>query len=103
MVLKYAIIGAIVALVPMASFVLIPMEVYMVYKIATRHQAFDLVHFAVFAAALVAVSTILKGMATYLHVIVGIGQLANAGIAFFFILALGAVAEKHYEGQSAKS
>ncbi len=96
MVLKYALIGAVIALVPGASVLLIPMEVYMVYQIAAKNNSFEFVPFMVMSAALVTISGSLKGLVTLLHGILVLGQIINAGVAFGFIMAVGFVAEKYY-------
>ncbi len=96
MTVWFACIGGIIALVPGASFLLITMEVFLIYKIASKHSAFDLIHFLIASAALVTVSIVLKSLASFLHVIPVVGQLANGIVACAFILAVGNLAEEHY-------
>jgi hypothetical protein len=100
MVFVFAIIGAIVAFFPGASFILIPMEVFLIYKIARRHNAFDFPIFIVMMAALMPISGFLKGLATFLQVIPVIGQIANSLVAFGFIIAVGLLAEQFYANRS---
>lgn len=100
MVLAFAIVGGLIAAVPFASFILIPMEWYLVYTIAQRHRAFELAPFAGVCAAIFTISAFLKGLATFLHFLVGIGQLANMVVAFVFILIIGNLAEKYYAGKA---
>jgi hypothetical protein len=99
MVLTLAWIGAAVAFVPGASFILIPMEVFMVYRIASKHNAFEFGPFIVMTAAVVSISVFLKGLATFLHALPVIGQLANSLVAFGFIFVLGLLAERHYSSR----
>jgi hypothetical protein len=96
MIFGFAVLGAVVALIPGASFLLIPMEVFLLYKVATRYNAFEFSNFLGWAVALVGVSTALKGLASLLHVIPVVGQITNSIIAFSFIMLIGNLAEKHY-------
>src|ERR1700679_1478050 len=74
----FAAVGAVVALVPLASYLLIPMEVYLLYKITTRYRDLDVPSFAGVALALVTGSAFLKSVAALLNVVVGLGQIANS-------------------------
>jgi hypothetical protein len=96
MILAFALIGAVVGFFPGGSFLLIPMEVYLLYKICTKHKAFDFPMFFLVAAALIGVSAFLKGLATFLQAIPVIGQFANSLVAFGFIVAFGNIAEHYY-------
>src|SRR5271168_3993304 len=96
MILTFALIGAVLGFVPGGSFLLIPMEVYLLYSIMTKYNAFDWMPFLGTAGFLCAVSVTLKGLATFLHGIPGVGQVANSLVAFSFIMALGNLAERHY-------
>lgn len=96
MVQKFAIAGAVVGFIPGGSFILIPMEVYLIYQIARRHNAFEPLPFVAMAAALVTISGFLKGLATFLHALPLIGQVANSVVAGGFILIVGTAAEQYY-------
>jgi len=48
------------------------------------------------ATLLAGVSFVLKGAATFLHVIPVFGQIANSAVAFFFIQFVGSLADTHY-------
>lgn len=100
MTFAFALIGALVAFIPGASFILIPMEVFLVYKIASSHNAFEFGPFIVMTAALVTISTFLKGLATFLHGVPILGQFANSLVAFCFILVIGVLAEQYYASRS---
>lgn len=100
MVMNYAIIGAAIAFIPGASLILIPMELYLIYRIAQDYQAFEFGPFLPMASALVVVSGFLKALATFLHTLPLIGQLMNSAVAFGFILAVGSLAEQHYRSKS---
>jgi hypothetical protein len=100
MILTFALIGAVVALFPMASFILIPMEVALLYQIASKYNAFELGPFLAMTAALVTISTLLKGLASILHFIPVFGQVANSLVAFGFISLVGTLAERHYANRS---
>ncbi len=99
----FAAIGAVVAFIPGASFILIPMELLMLYLIADKHNAFALPSFLAMGAAIVTTSAFLKGIATFLHVLPILGQLANSLVAFAFIAVVGSLAEKYYGGRSSGS
>lgn len=93
----FAFIGGLVAFIPGASYLLIPMEVYLLYKIAMRYcDHLDVPSFVGAATALVAGSTFLKSLALFLNPIPVIGQIANSLVAFGFIVAFGLLAEHHY-------
>lgn len=92
-ILVYAIVGAVVALIPFASFLLVIMELIMLHQIARQHGK-NLG--GGYAFGLVAVSGLLKGLATLLHTIPVIGQIANSLVAFGFILLLGKAAESAF-------
>jgi hypothetical protein len=100
MVFAFASIGAVISLIPGASFILIPLEVYLIYQIATKHNAFEFGPFLAMSAALVTISAFLKGLATFLHAIPLIGQLANSLVAFGFIWFVGLLAEQYYANRS---
>jgi hypothetical protein len=102
MVIQFAWIGALVALIPGASFILIPMEVVLIYQIAKKHDAFELGAFIFMATVIMSISLFLKALASFLHALPIIGQVANSLVAFGFIYAVGTVAEQHYakRGQS---
>ncbi len=97
MVMHYAIIGALVAFLPGASFFLIPLEVWLVYRIAIHHHAYEFGTFITLATGLATISMFLKALAALLHFLPLVGQIANSLVAFGFILILGSVAEQHYE------
>jgi hypothetical protein len=105
MVFGFAVIGSVVALIPGASFLLIPMEVYLLYRIITKYDAFDLYSFIGISGGLVAISGFLKGLAWFLHAVPVFGQFANSAVAFVFIMALGSVAKHHFarRAQSSKA
>jgi hypothetical protein len=94
MVLTFALIGAAVAIIPGASFLLIPMEVYLLYRIMMKYNAFDWMPFLGTAGAICAISATLKGLALFLSWI----PLANSVVAFGFIFAIGTLADQHYSG-----
>lgn len=102
MVLAFAAIGAVVALIPGASFFLIPLELFMLYQIAEKHNAFELPTFLAMCAAIVTTSAFLKGLASFLHAIPIVGQLANSLVAAVFIAVVGLLAEKYYSGKAVR-
>jgi hypothetical protein len=73
MKLIYIGIGAFVALFPMASFVLVALEVVMVYQIEKSHNAVYIGDLAWFCSIMVVVSLVLKFLAAWLHVMPVIG------------------------------
>lgn len=100
MPVAFAVIGAVIAFIPFASFILIPMEWLMVYLIAQRHNAFELGPYAGVCAAVFTVSAFLKAFAFFLHGLPMVGQCANSVVAFGFILALGTIAENYYSSKA---
>lgn len=96
MKLAYVAIGALVALFPMASFVLIALEVVMVYQIAKSHDAVHLGDLVWFCSKMVVLSLVLKFLAAWLHMIPLIGQVANSLVAGAFIFFVYEVADAHY-------
>lgn len=101
MVVVFAIIGAVLGFVPGGSFIMIPMEIFLVYSIQKKYDAFDFVTFILLAGALGACSIFLKGLASFLHVIPLIGQFANSIVGAGFILIVGNLAEQHYASKKA--
>ena len=97
MVMGYAIVGGLVALIPGASFFLIALEVFMLWQIAHQSDRFNFGDFLVWATGIAGISFVLKGLATFLHLIPLFGQLANAAVAFAFITFVGHAAEKHFK------
>lgn len=100
MVLTFAWIGAVIAFIPGASFILIPAEVLLIYKIASKYNAFEFFPFITMTAALVTISAFLKGLATFLHTLPVFGQIANSLVAFGFISVVGLLAEQYYAKRS---
>ncbi|MES2937132.1 MAG: hypothetical protein V4864_05600 [Pseudomonadota bacterium] len=96
MKLAYVAIGAFVALFPMASFVLIALEVVMVFQIAKKHNAVHLGDIIWFCSVMVVVSLVLKFIAAWLHFIPLLGQIANSLVAAAFIYFTYEVADAHY-------
>jgi hypothetical protein len=75
----------------------------MIYQIADKHNAFELPTFLGMSAAIVTTSAFLKGLATFLHAIPIVGQLANSMVAFAFIAVVGSLAEKYYSGKAMRA
>lgn len=92
----YVAIGALIALFPMASYVLIAVEVVMVYQIAKSYDAVHLGDLVWFCSKMVVVSLFLKFLASWLHLIPGIGQIANSLVAGGFIYFVYDLADSHY-------
>lgn len=92
----YVGIGAFVALFPMASFVLIALEVVMVFQIAKKHDAVHLGDIVWFCTVMVIVSAVLKFIAAWLHFIPLIGQVSNSLVAAAFIYFAFDLADAHY-------
>jgi hypothetical protein len=96
----YVAIGALIALFPMASFVLVAVEVVMVYQIAKSYNAFNLADLVWFCSKMVIVSLFLKFLASWLHFIPVIGQISNSLVAAAFIFFVYDIAESHYQSVS---
>jgi hypothetical protein len=103
MILAFATIGGVVAFIPGASFILIPMELIMLYKIATKYNAFEFFPFIIMAGTLVTISLFLKGLAAFLYPVPVIGELANSLVAFGFIFVVGMLADKYYANRSSST
>lgn len=77
MILGFALIGAVVAFIPGGSFLLIPMEVFLLFKIARKYDAFEMTKFIAISVPLIGISVFLKGLATFLQAVPVLGQFAN--------------------------
>ena len=96
MIVTFTIIAAIIGLVPGGHFILIPMEIFLVYRISQNHNAFDFLQFIVMTGVLIAATGFLGGLASFLHVIPVIGQLANSIVAAGVMYFIGSTAENYY-------
>lgn len=96
----YVAIGALIALVPMASYVLIAVEVVMVYQIAKSYDAVNVGDLFWFCSKMVVISLFLKFLASWLHLIPGLGQIANSLVAGGFIYFAYDIADSHYKSVS---
>jgi hypothetical protein len=92
----YVGIGAFVALFPFASFVLIALEVVMVFQIAKKHDAVHLGDIVWFCTIMIIVSAVLKFIAVWLHFIPLIGLVSNSLTAAAFIYFAYDLADAHY-------
>lgn len=97
MIKIFVIAAAVIGLLPGASFVLIPLELILVYKILDNYKKFDIFKYLGFAAALVTVSTFLKGFSSLLHFMPIVGQFANSIVAASFMYLVGVLLTKHCE------
>ncbi|MBO9341841.1 MAG: zinc ribbon domain-containing protein [Roseiflexus sp.] len=98
----FATIGALIALIPGASFLLIILEAFLSYSIARRHNVPVLNGISIIGA-LITGSIVLKALASFLHVFLGIGQLANALVAFGFIVMFGNLVDQFFARQAANA
>lgn len=96
MVTAFTVVAFLVGFIPLGSFILIPMEVYLVYAISKKHDAFDFLHFIVITGVLIAASGFLKGLASFLHAAPVFGQFANSIVAAGVMFAIGKTAEDYY-------
>ena len=96
MLLGFTVIAAFIGLIPGGHFILIPMEIYLVYSTSKKYDAFNFLEFIVMSGVLIAATTFLGGLATFLHVIPVIGQLANSIVAAGVMYGIGYTAEDHY-------
>ena len=96
MITIFTIVAAFVGLIPGGHFILIPMEIYLVYRIAQNHNEFDFLQFIVMSGVLIAATGFLGGLASFLHTIPIFGQISNsieaAGVMYF----IGNTAENYY-------
>ncbi|HEX7150427.1 MAG TPA: hypothetical protein VF618_02990 [Thermoanaerobaculia bacterium] len=100
MLIAFALIGVVLGFVPGGSFLLIPLELFLIYRIAESHRAFEFGSFLAMGSAIVVISGFLKGLASLLHAIPGIGQMANSVVAFGFIMIIGTLAERYYASRT---
>jgi hypothetical protein len=96
----YVAAGAFIALFPFVSFILIALEVVMVYHIAKSHNAFRLHDLIWFCSVMVVISLVLKIIASWLHIFPMLGQFANSIVAAAFIYFAYDVADSHYRNAS---
>ena len=94
--LGLAMFAALVGLVPVASYGLIFAELYVLWHAAHASRDFQFGSFLQVCVLLVVLSSIMKTACHTAHVIPVAGQLINAAVAFFFILALNQVAQMYY-------
>jgi hypothetical protein len=93
----YVGIGALIALLPLASFALIALEVIMIYQIAKSHDEVHLWEIVWYCSITEAVSFFLKFLALWLHFIPVIGQIANSIVAGGFIFFVYNLTDDHYK------
>jgi len=103
MILAFAALGALIAGVPFpgSSFLLLPMEVLLLYLIMRRYNAFEARAFAGAATVLAGASICLKSFALWLYDAGGLGYIADPLVAYVFILAFGRLAKHHYAAKAA--
>ena len=104
MVMNYAMLCGFVGFVPYSAFILIPIEILLIYRLSLVHQIpFRLGEFGMLVTALWAVSQVFIVSVGLLltHVLV-IGWVAKAMIAFFFVLLFGTLANGYYHRESQK-
>lgn len=92
----YVAIGAVIAFFPMASYVLLAVEVVMIYNIAKSYDAVNVLDLVWFCIKMGVVSLVLKFLASWLYLFLGIGWIANSLIAGGFIYFVYDVADSHY-------
>jgi len=80
----------------MASFVLIGLEVIMVYQVAKKHDAVRVDDLVWFCGKMVIISFFLKFFAAWLHFIPLLGQIANSAVAAGFLYLVFDIATAHY-------
>ncbi len=96
MIIGFAVAGGLLAFIPGASLLLIPLEVVMLFLIADKHDAFELPPFLAMIPPIIGVSAFLKAIAFVLHALPLVGQVANSLVAAGFISVLGFLGEKYF-------
>ncbi len=96
MIETFAIIAAVVGFIPGGSFILIPMEMILLWNISHKYGKFHFGEWLGFGEALWTISLVLIGLASILHINPLIGQLANSIVAAGAIYVIGKAAESHY-------
>ena len=93
--LNYAIAAGVAGLIPGATVILVVLEGVMFFHICHKARVPVLGEGFTFAATMAVLSVILKGMVETLHVVLGLGQVVNAAVAFMVVLGLGQVIENY--------
>jgi hypothetical protein len=96
----YVAIGAVIALFPMVSYVLVAVEVVMIYQIAKSYNAVNILDLVWFCVKMGILSLFLKFLASWLHFIPVIGQIANSLVAGGFIYFVYNLTDSHYSSIS---
>ncbi len=97
----FAVLCGFIGVIPLSSVILIPTEIFMIYRLSRAHELpFRVAEFGVSALLLYGVSRLLvMFVGGILIAIPGPGWVAKAIIAFCFVVALGSVANKYYSNR----
>ena len=96
--LVYVALGSAISLLPMASFVLLTLEVFMVYTVARSYDTANLGNLVRFCTFMMLASLALKFMAAWVHLLpVFLGPAVNALINAAFIFYVYGIADSHYK------
>lgn len=103
-VITYAIAAGIFGFIPGSIFILIPLELIMVYHLSvTNKRPFSLGEMSLLWGALLTVGTFLQVAVGSVFVWFGpAGWLAKGAFAFLFVLGFGWLINAYYEGENRK-
>jgi hypothetical protein len=103
-VVMYAIAAGFIGLIPFSYFILMPLEVVMVYHLSViNKRPFNLAELSVIWIILFAISTFLHGIVGTIFDLLGpIGWILKAGIAFVFVLGFGGLVNWYYQMENKK-
>lgn len=105
LVMKYAVAGGFIGLIPLSVVILVPMEIAMVYHLSVvNKRPFHLGELAIIWAILLVLSSILHGIAgTMMDLLGPVGWLAKGIVAFVFIAIFGGLVNWYYQMENKKA
>lgn len=102
MVFAYAIAAGVIGFIPLSVFILIPLEIAMVYHLSVRNRRpFSLGELGLIWTLLITVGGVLQAVVGSIFVWAGpVGWLAKSFFAFGFVLVFGGAVNWYYETEN---
>jgi hypothetical protein len=92
----YALIAGFLGVIPGSPFLLILLDVWIIYEAACRYDVSAFGEIASYLTLATFIGFVLKGFANFLHAIPLVGQLANAIVAGVYTYFLYNVVDTHF-------
>jgi hypothetical protein len=105
-VILYSIAAGVIGLLPFSIFLLIPLELVMIYHLSVANKRpFSLSEFFLMGGLLVTVGGILQFVVGTIFVVAGgpMGWIAKAGFAAVFVFCFGWLVNRYYQLENAKA